>query len=223
MSDTSRTSKATTGNQFLHVSQKNEHLESDDLLWDRFKSGSQNALTYIYRTHSEVLFNYGCQFVNDRDLVRDTLQDLFIDLINNREGLGSTNSIKFYLMKSFRNKLLRSIKHTKKRKSAEQDSGNESFLITISAEAKWINGQLDVAKEKLIEESLNQLPPLQREALVLYFFEGLQYDQIAEMLGIKVKSSRALIYRSTESLAKILGPHKKEIFTLLSAIQLSNL
>tara|TARA_B100001245_G_scaffold232068_1_gene213744 strand:- start:816 stop:1490 length:675 start_codon:yes stop_codon:yes gene_type:complete len=198
------------------------YQESEDLIWERFKSGNETALTYIYRTYSNTLFNYGCQFVDDRDLVRDTLQDLFIDLINSRERLGATSSIKFYLMKSFRNKLVKAIKKSQRRREVEDDSSKDSFLVTISAEARWINGQLDQRKEKLIQDSLNQLPALQREALVLYFFEGLKYEQIAEMLGIKVKSSRALIYRSTESLGKILGPHKEEILTMLSLSLLAN-
>lgn len=196
----------------------NTPKESEDLIWERFKAGSQSALTYIYRSYSKLLFNYGCQFTDDRDLVKDTLQDLFIELINRRERLTSVNSIKFYLLKSFRNKLVKTIQKNQRRTNSEQDSIHGTFLISVSAETRMINGQLDEEKQRILEESLNQLPPLQREALILYFYEGLKYQEIADMLGIKVKSSRALVYRATESLGDILAPYKETMLPVLSIL-----
>ncbi len=112
-------------------------------------------------------------------------------------------------MKSFRNKIVATLIKNNKRKNAELSTNDEySFLFTISAELKMINSQLDAEKKKLIEEQLNELPSLQREALLLYFYEGLKYEQIADLIGIKTKSSRALIYRGLQSLREHLSPHK---------------
>ena len=77
-----------------------------------------------------------------------------------------------------------------------------------------INSQMDSDQQQIIEEKLNELPPLQREALLLYFYEGLKYDQIAELLGIQVKSTRALIYRSLQSLGDLLSPLRNTILLL---------
>ncbi len=191
--------------------------EYEQLIWENFKKGSQKALTYIFRNYSNFLFNYGFQFTNDRSLVKDCLQDLFLDLIKQRKNLASTTSIKFYLMKSLRNRIIHALTKDQKREAVELANfeENTAFQVTISSEVKMINGQLDDARKKLIENKLNELPPLQREAILLYFYEGLKYSEIAELLGIRVKSSRALIYRSIESLKAILSPYERALLSLI--------
>ena len=190
--------------------------EREDLIWERFKAGDQKALTYIFQNYSNFLFNYGSQFTTDRNQIKDCLQDLFLDLIMQKKNLNSTTSIKFYLMRSFRNKLVANIQKNQTREKAEQakTAENKSFMITISSEVKMINGQLDAEKQRLIERKLNELPPLQREAILLFFYEGLKYSEVAELLGVRVKSARSLIYRSLESLKGLLSPYKGVIFFL---------
>ncbi len=196
--------------------------EREDLVWERFKAGDQKALTYIFQKYSNFLFNYGAQFSLDRNLVKDCLQDLFLDLIRQKKNLNTTTSIKFYLMRSFRNKLVANIQKNQNRERVEQEktAENKLFMVSISSEVKMINGQLDAEKQQLIEGKLNELPPLQREAILLYFYEGMKYGQIADLLGVKIKSARALIYRSLESLKDLLSPYKGVIFLLTCLIRL---
>lgn len=190
--------------------------EREDLIWECFKAGDQKALTYIFQNYSNFLFNYGYQFTRDRNMIKDCLQDLFLDLIKQKKNLSATTSIKYYLMRSFRNKLVATVEKNQNREKAEQEktAENESFMVTISSEVKMINGQLDAEKQHLIADKLNELPPLQREAVLLYFYEGMKYTEIAELLGVKVKSARALIYRSLESLKDLLSPYKGVIFLI---------
>ncbi|MEQ8879260.1 MAG: sigma-70 family RNA polymerase sigma factor, partial [Cyclobacteriaceae bacterium] len=198
--------------------------EREDLIWERFKAGDQKALKYIFQNYSNFLFNYGSQFTTDRNLIKDCLQDLFLDLIRQKKNLNSTTSIKFYLMRSFRNKLVANIQKNQTREKAEQakTAENKSFMVTISSEVKMINGQLDAEKQRLIERKLNELPPLQREAILLYFYEGLKYSEVAELLGVRVKSARSLIYRSLESLKDLLSPYKGVILLLTFLIGIYN-
>ncbi len=206
----------------IYEASDNESSVSEDLVWERFKAGDQKALTYIFQKYSNFLFNYGAQFSRDRNLVKDCLQDLFLDLIRQKKNLNSTTSIKFYLMRSFRNKLVANIQKNQNRERVEQEktAENKLFMVSISSEVKMINGQLDAEKQQLIEGKLNELPPLQREAILLYFYEGMKYGQIADLLGVKVKSARALIYRSLESLKDLLSPYKGVIFLLTCLIGL---
>ena len=192
--------------------------EGEDLIWERFKAGSETALTYIYRNYSNHLFNYGIQFTSDRALLKDCIQDLFEELIKRREKLSSTTSIKYYLMKAFRNRLVKAIRKDKRRQASEKMVLDEGFQVAVSAEVRLINGQLDEEKKILLGQKLNQLPPLQREALILYFYEGLKYQQIAGMLGIKTKSSRELVYRAIRSLEELVAPHKGRITLFAAAI-----
>ncbi len=184
-----------------------DRRHDDAQLWERFKTGDKAALTHIYKTYADVLFNYGCQFTACHELIKDAIQDLFIDLINHQESLGGTNSIKYYLFKCLRNRLVRTL--TKSSKFCEATIEQQAqFTISVTPELILINRQIDEQKRNLIRKKLNDLPPLQREALLLFYYEGLSYDQISNILGIKVKSARALIYRSLHTMGKLIAPHK---------------
>ena len=74
---------------------------TDIEIWLSFKKGDNSAVSFIYREYFPVLYRYGLKFSADTFLIEDTIQDLFADLIKNRETLGDTDNILFYLLKSF--------------------------------------------------------------------------------------------------------------------------
>lgn len=186
-------------------------IVDDGIVWEKFKKGDKAALTFIYRNYSNPLFNYGCQFTTNRELVKDAIQDLFIEIINSRENLGQTDSIKFYLFRSLRNKLVRMLTKIG-RVELETLENNHPFEISISPEMILINRQIDEEKRAWITEKLNELPPLQKEVLLLFYYEGLTYAQISNMLGMKVKSARALVYRAIRSIGKLMNT-ERDIFS----------
>lgn len=178
---------------------------ADEIVWREFRAGSQSALTSIYRNHVDSLFNYGRQFTTDRELVKDAVQDMFIDLMASRHRLGETQSIKFYLLKSLRHRLVRMLGKKAWESNQQEQMQEASFHISLSHDLVLIHQQLDQDQQRLIKDKLNELPVLQREILLLYFYEGMKYAQIAEILGIKVKSARALLYRGIQTMSKLLG------------------
>lgn len=189
-------------------------LKNESEIWEQFRSGNEQAIIFVYRNYADKLFNYGCQFTTKREIVEDCIQDLFIDLINRKKGLGKVTAVKLYLFKSLRYKLLRELKRQRKLSLKESFDNDDGFLINVSHEIKLINEQLSKDKKRLIKKCLNQLPPFQREAILLYFYEGLSYQQIADVMQTgKVKSTRALVYRAISSLSDFLESHKDKLVT----------
>ena len=85
-------------------------LISDRQIWDDFKKGDSYALSYIYYQNIQLLYRYGKKFSNDNDLIKDTIQDLFFDMLRTRSALGINDNIKYYLIVSFRHKLFRKLR-----------------------------------------------------------------------------------------------------------------
>ena len=190
----------------------NTNEVSEAVIWDNFKSGSEKALALIYSRYVKSLYNYGRQFTSNHELVRDNIQDLFVELIRNKEKLGHTNSIKFYLYKSLRRKLVRSLQKQTKVFSTDNFEDHGAFLVSISPELTLLRSQLTQEQKKLLERSINALTASQREAILLYFYEGLSYIEITEVMAIgKVKSTRALLYRAIASMAEFLAPYKSKL------------
>ena len=188
-------------------------------IWKDFLAGSDEALAHIYRTYASKLSNYGRQIISDADVVNDSIQDLFFELINKREKLGETTSVKNYLYASLRRRLVRSKAKVKKYKA---DDPEGKFNVSFLKDDHTPLDQFSTERIALLEKACNELPERQREAILLLYFEELEYHEVARIMNIgKVRSARALIYRAIESLKTILEPIKNEMTLLFPILAIS--
>lgn len=175
---------------------------SEAVIWQRFKRGNDKAFLFIYRKYVKSLFNYGCQFTADRELVKDCIHDLFVSLKRKHRILADIKFIKPYLFKSLRNDIIRTVNKKQKYLSYDEQVAQE-FKITIAHESKLIDEELFLESREALNRAFKDLPPRQREAVLLYYYEGLSYKEIAQILDIKmVKSARKLIYRAINNMRK---------------------
>lgn len=191
---------------------------SDSQLWEDFKQGEQPALSRIYHLHVDSLFRYGKKFSTDSDLVKDTIQDLFFDLIRSRANLGSTDQIYFYLIKAFRRKLFRSLSQTKKTRQTEENDEMHTANIVYSVEEDWIEKEHLSKKEEMVQKGLAELSPKQREILYYRFTCDFEYEQICEIMSMKYDSARKMVFRALKSLRENLADTNLILFcTSISA------
>ena len=184
----------------------------DSEIWEEFKNGNEGAFNHIYLKYFQELYGYGQQFTSDFDLIKDLLQDLFIDLRKNRMRLGPTSSIKFYLFKSIRRKIGRYLK----RKKTIYTSDMEPFSnveFEKSHELKYLNDQLDENKRALLKQAFLKLSRRQKEAIFYYFYQEMSYEEVTSIMGFRnIKSTRNLIYRAIDSLKASTHPQKASFF-----------
>lgn len=189
--------------------------QTDATLWNAFRKGDEEALVYIYKEYANKLYNYGCQFTTEKELVSDSIQELFTEIISKRHQLGSTHSIKFYLFKALRRKLMRVLKKEKKYLSGNELTEHAGFNILEDTSIKFMYQEFNQQQKAIIASECNKLPPKQKEALLLYFYEGMSYKEIAATTGMsRTKSARALIYRALDSLSVHLQKYKDILYPL---------
>lgn len=177
-----------------------EHME-DLSLWKAFRAGDEKALITIFDRFTRVLYNYGYKIISDRELVKDCIQELFIEIWQNRTRLGDTDSIKYYLFKSLRRKLVRS-----KAKSENRLFGNLSIdyskEVSPSHEFVLITEQISIEKKEKVMIMLSKLTKRQHEALFLRYFEELNCDQIAIVMELSKQAVYNLIHHALDQLKK---------------------
>lgn len=179
-------------------------FSTDVEAWDAFRQGNESAFIFIYETYFEILFGYGFSIVPDPNLIKDSLQDLFVDLRERREKLGSTDSIKFYLFKCLKRRLLKEISKWPGIKDS-LDAIPADFQFTLSYEAQLIDRQLTAEKISQLNEAIIKLTRRQREMIYYSFFEGFNYAQIQEIMGLEShQSARNLMYKALKELRKLL-------------------
>ncbi|MEQ8338371.1 MAG: sigma-70 family RNA polymerase sigma factor [Cyclobacteriaceae bacterium] len=203
-SEESTPSKLTTTGEDI-FSEKDEQL-----VWERFIKGDDQSLVYIYRAYADVLFRYGRQFTKRYEFLRDSIQELFYELMDKRSKLSAAKSVKAYLFTAFKRKIVRDLK-----KEEKFNLEQEGFLFSLADTNLSIANNLEEKDFTLIQQKLNLLPVNQREIILLHFYEGLTYAEIADIMNIKVRSARALTYRALDSLHKELTPLKGSLYLFL--------
>lgn len=170
---------------------------SDGELWRQFVNGDLSAFEAIYNENFERLYRYGMTLLPDEPVVKDCIQALFIELWENVGHLSSIEQVRFYLLRSLRNRIYNQLKAIKRKSAFLDDLSNQRLI-----------GMEDVSTEtedRFRDESdlrtlVNELPIRQREAIMLIFFEGYTYESASEVLSINIQSLYTLVSRAVANL-----------------------
>ena len=192
-------------NQFISRSPKADlRTNSDDIaLWQSLRKGNDLAFSNLYQRFSNMLFNYGMHFCYNRELVKDCIQELFINIWNKRETLTELHSVKHYLFKSFRNLLIQHI--NRNRKLFTDLNENDEFLdFELSIEDELLAQDFRKENQKKILYGLTKISNRQREILILKFFNNLNYSDIASIMSITPASAHNLISKALQCMRVVL-------------------
>ncbi|WEA02599.1 RNA polymerase sigma factor [Mucilaginibacter sp. SJ] len=190
------------------------HDDHNTAVWLAFKEGSWDAYTQLYNRHFKILNNYGHKFTRDVNVIEDAIHDLFIRLWTNRVGLGTPVSVKNYLFKSLRSIIFRKLQ-SKSRFVDLEDEAEHNFPFEISFDQQLIADEEEQELQKKIKFHVKALPARQQEIIYLRFYEGLSYDEIADIMGINISSAYKLIYKAFDNLQDVLKVSKLAIVLAL--------
>lgn len=179
-------------------------------LWKEFKAGNKLSFEKLMTAHYRSLFSYGSKFTRNTELVKDCLQELFLGLWKNRDTLGSTDHVRPYLFKSFRNKIWRVLQQNRWHDKAEQIEENYYFDVEFSIEHHLIREETLRDTATKFSDILNQLPKRQKEIIYLRFYQNLEIPEIVQVMEINSQSAYNLLHKALSSLretplAKIRG------------------
>jgi RNA polymerase sigma factor (sigma-70 family) len=183
----------------------NESLsEKDSKIWNAFRQGNREALDYIFKEHASNLYAYGTRFTKDQELVLDCIQDLFVELWNRRRTLNETNSIKFYLLKSLRRRIAKTVHGAKRLEAITDEVQYLEEKMNFSVEQLMVAQESDIARKAALKRALEGLTKRQRESIYLKFFQGLKNEAIASVMGLSEASAATLVSQAIAALRNAL-------------------
>lgn len=165
-----------------------------------FKEGSSQAFDTLYKTHIHSLIHYGYKVTNNRSLIQDSIQDLFVELWQSRSTLAQAHSIRHYLLKSLRYKIIRSLQTEVGQPLEGADIPDDSNTI----EHLILEGEDSLRHSLQLGAALLQLPKRQKEAIHLRYFQGLSNEEVAQIMGVNYQSACKFIYTALRTLRKKL-------------------
>ncbi len=176
-------------------------IQDDAAIWLAFKNGSSQAFDYIYDTYFSKLYSYGMRFSSDKALIKDCIQNIFVELWRKKETLSNVQSIKFYLYKCLRRRIIHALVQEEKYVHDDELDEHYNFEVIFSHEFFLITRQISEENQERLTKAFELLTKRQREAVYLRYYDNLDYQQIALIMQLKdVKYARTLIYRALDVL-----------------------
>ncbi len=169
-------------------------------LWDLLRQGDQKAFASLYDYFIQPLYSYSMSITSDKELIKDCLHDLFVELWKNHQNLGSTTSVKFYLMASIKRKIVRHLEGNLKMANNDYLYMKNQFEMFQSPEMAIVEQETEIRNARILGNSLEKLSKRQREAISLKYFHNLDTDQISSAMKINPQSVYNLIFGALKSL-----------------------
>lgn len=143
------------------------------------KASDEVAYAEIYRRFKDLLFLHAYRMLQDEDVAKDVVQEVFISIWDKREEI-NVSALDGYLYSSIRNRILNIISHQKV-VDRYMSSLNDYLEQGIALTDEWIREKELI---KMVEEEIAKLPPKMREVFELSRNQQLSHKQIGELLGI---------------------------------------
>ncbi len=177
---------------------------TDELLLAGAGAGDPAAFIRLYERHRAAIFRFAYRLSGSVDAAEDITHDCFLGLIKKPKNfVPDRASLRTYLFSAARNLWLKQLR----------DSGRE-LALDEWPEEQFVDGGkeplgrlLDEELSMKVQEAVVSLPPLQREALVLFEYEGLALNEIASMVGTDVGAVKSRLHRARQRLRNALGPY----------------
>ena len=152
------------------------------------------AFKKLVSRHAGMVYATCCRILGDTAEAEDVSQECF-EVLAQAQGVEKVKSLGAWLHGMATNRSLKRIRSEKRRKDRESRFSRESIRTT---EPSWsdIYGYVD--------EAVAELPPKQRDAVVLYFFEDRTHDAIARQLGVSRTTVTYRIQKGIEGIRKTL-------------------
>jgi RNA polymerase sigma-70 factor (ECF subfamily) len=177
---------------------------TDEQLLNRACRGDEAAFLLLYERHRDAVFRFAYRMLGASAQAEDVTHDCFLSLIRRPEGFDESRAtLRTYLLGAARNLSLKSLRR----------QGQEVALEEFGEEPR--PGRTEEPLRKLLDEELAfevsravaSLPPLQREALVLFEYEELSLKEIAAIAETDVGTMKARLHRARARLRRELEPY----------------
>jgi RNA polymerase sigma-70 factor (family 1) len=176
-------------------------LYSDGELMQEIKADNMFAFDVLYKKYSKRVFKFGYSILKSTEESENLIQDVFLNLWENRKKVENDASIKSYVFSITYNSAISII-----RKKARESQYVEYLKSLQSIIEEPVNVELEYNElTNRLDEIIMTLPERQREVFRLHRIEGLKYSEISARLNISINTIENHMSRALKTIRKKLG------------------
>lgn len=169
--------------------------------------GEEETYIFLFKEYYISLCSYSRRYVGRKDISEEIVSDTFLRIWENRDTITIITSVKAYLFHAVYNNSLNYLRNLKKEEVLDEyflkNSSENIGFTTFFEEIEEQSMTMEDIHEK-IEVAVSMLPEQQQKAFRLTRFEGKKNKEVAEIMGLSIKTIEMHISKATLRLRKNL-------------------
>jgi len=166
---------------------------SDQVLLNHYLSGDQGAISKLIERHSRRVRDYINMMVKDRDVAEDIFQETFIKAVRVIDDGRYTDNGKFlsWILRIAHNPGDRPLPRPQRQNKTvtEAEAGYDVLGSLRFAERNVEDAMVSEQIERDVRALVELLPPEQREVVMMRYFSGLSFKDIAEQTDVSINTA----------------------------------
>lgn len=217
-----RTSQSSKSQDFPFEAGINKAIKYDNnsstmiekVILSRLQIGDYQAFSNIFNAYYRDMVIFATRFTKDLNHAEEIVQDTFVSFWEDRESLRINTSLKSYLLKSVQNKYIDWFRHNKVIQAHNEHTIEKQTQYALNTDSYLLFSELN----EQIEKALNLLPEQVSEAFRMNRNKGLKYHEIADILGVSVRTIEVRIGKALHLLRHYLKDYFVVILLSLALI-----
>ena len=170
----------------------NVQVLSDRVLLNHYLSGDRSAMSQLIERHSRRVRDYINMMVKDRDVAEDIFQETFIKAVRVIDEGRYTDNGKFlsWILRIAHNQVIDHFRAQRQDKAVTESEAGYDMLGTLKlAERTVEDAMVSQQIERDVRSLVDLLPSEQREVVMMRYFSGLSFKEIAEQTNVSINTA----------------------------------
>jgi len=162
--------------------------------------GDEETYIFLFREYYVSLCAYSRRYVGRKDIAEEIVSDTFLKIWENRKILEINTSVKAYLFHAVCNNSLNFLRKLKTENNLEEyfrETSSENISFEVTSQEIEEQSLIMESMGHKIEEAVSLLPEQQQRAFRLKRLEGKKTKEVAEIMGLSVKTIEMHLSKAT--------------------------
>jgi len=161
------------------------------------QAGDRRAIDELFARYEQKIYRYGLRVCGDEESAREVLQETMLAAFRNLLGFRGHAALSTWLFQIARSFCIKERRGVRAMHALHADLTDDAPTPELHARAREVG--------RALSSAIAQLPPDQREVLMLRDVEGMSAQEAAVVVGIEVRALKSRLHRARAALRTTLA------------------
>jgi RNA polymerase sigma-70 factor (ECF subfamily) len=177
-------------------------FDDDSMLARKAQRGDRQAFEAILARYERPIFSFIYHFFQDSALCEDLTQETFLRAYRFIRSFRPGEKLSTWLFSIAKNLCIDELRRMRKGKTVQIDAVDpETFVADGPAGGNPMSATIQVQEGEILRRAIARLPEKYRACLILFYFNELSYEEIAEVMKISLSNTKILLFRGKKMLS----------------------